>query len=129
MKEFERKTLVDKGESLKLGEYKRHVMLCMGPKCCSEEEGQEAWSRLKGRLKEMGLRDGQIYATKAGCLRLCKAGPVAVVYPEGVWYGRMQGKAIDRLIDEHLVGGKVVEEFAFAEAPLRGGDEDEPTGF
>jgi (2Fe-2S) ferredoxin len=131
MKEFDRRTLVDKAASLKFGHYERHVFLCVGSKCCKGDEGDAAWSRLKGRLKEMGLRDGRIYATKVHCLRLCKSGPVAVVYPEGTWYGRMQGKAIDRLIDEHLLGGKPVADYVFAEAPLEDGGEPgrEPTGF
>ena len=81
------------------------------PKCCGLEESLEAWNHLKQRLKELGLSEqGGIQRTKANCLRVCYEGPIAVVYPEGAWYSRCGPENLDRIIEEHLLGGQVVEE-------------------
>ena len=103
-----------------IGRLTRHVLLCLGPDCVDPAEGERSWEYLKKRLKELNLSgpQGGCYRTKCGCLRICTQGPIAVVYPEGAWYRRATPENLERIVQDHVLGGRIVEDLCFARNPL-----------
>ena len=114
--------LAEVAEKLLIGQYHRHVFLCIGDSCCTSEAGQAAWEVLKRELKDRNLSlatgSAACYRTKVQCLRGCVGGPILVVYPEGMWYMGMTADRIPRFVQEHLVDGHPIEEWIFARNAL-----------
>ena len=123
----EAERIARKLEKIALAGARRHVFLCAdreSPKCADAERALAAWNHLKDGLRKRGLSEGGgVLRTRVGCLRVCEGGPIAVVYPEGVWYRACDPPVLDRIMDEHLVEGRPVEEFVIARRRLPGGED------
>ena len=118
-------------ERLGLAKIERHIFLCAQqstPKCCSFEDSTESWVYLKKRIGELGLTQGErvVYRSKVDCLRVCAHGPICVVWPDGVWYQRATPEVLERILQEHVLGGRPVSEYDIAAPAEDGGGQAEP---
>jgi (2Fe-2S) ferredoxin len=112
-------TLAEIAERKGVTEATFHIFLCTGPTCCSQEVGSKAWQQLKEKSAELKARGVTILRNKVGCLRICKAGPVAVVYPKGAWYHSVDHRFCETLLDS-LANGEELSENCFIQRPLGG---------
>jgi (2Fe-2S) ferredoxin len=116
----ERTTPEAAAASFGVGHLARHFFVCAGPDCAPADSGAATWDYVKRRTKELNLTGpaGPVYRTRCNCLRICTGGPIGVVYPEGTWYRGLTPENAERVIQEHLIGGRIVRDLCFAEQRL-----------
>lgn len=113
-------------EKPKIGAYRRHLLVCTGPRCTQDNASQDLFDSLGDKFKAAGVNDGELRVkrSRVNCFAACKGGPVMCVQPDGVWYYGVTPANMDRIIEQHFVGGRVVEELVFHRGP--GMEADEP---
>ena len=110
-----RQQLANRAQQLSIPQIEKHLFLCADPTkplCCQKEVGLQAWDYLKRRIKELDL-EAKVFRTKTNCLRVCDRGPILLVYPDGVWYHSATAEVLERVLQEHIIGNKIVSEYAF----------------
>ena len=107
---------------LNISTQRQHLLLCTAGKCSSPDQAEESWSYLKRRIKELGLLDVEsgVYRSKVDCLRVCRQGPIMVSYPDGTWYHSCTSEVLEKILQQHVIQGKPVKEYIFAEGDLSG---------
>ncbi len=103
----------------KIGDYRRHLLICTGPRCAQEGQAQALFDSLGAKFKAAGLNDGdlRVKRSRVSCFAACKGGPVMCVQPDGTWYYNVTPENMDRIIEQHLVGGQPVEDLVFHQGP------------
>jgi len=116
-------TVTSQAEFYGIANMRRHILLCAGPDCVETPRGEIAWNYLKKRIAELGLerQPTAVFRTRCHCLRVCTGGPIAVVHPDGTWYHSADPPVIERILQEHVLGGRVVSENLIVRQPLQGG--------
>jgi (2Fe-2S) ferredoxin len=114
------KTLPEIAKMYGVGQYRLHLLLCTGPDCCTEAEGQAAWGALKAKTRELDpkLSDAQLYRSKVDCLRMCQDGPIAVCYPQGQWFRGVTADRVSEVVDHVVSGSTAPHPLQFAANPL-----------
>jgi len=99
----------------KIGSYRRHLLVCTGPRCDADGRAQLLFDRLGEKLNTAGLTAGtlRVKRNRVSCFAACKGGPIMCVQPDGTWYYNVTPENLDRIVDEHLRHGRVVDDLVF----------------